>query len=323
MRSTAIKNVLRSPITHFLVLGLILASLGGNEREVVLDEDRVAALTQQWARDYGRPPHRSELRAFLRESVDEEILLREAVRRNLDKLPVVRRRLLQLGDFLGLGGPDDAPDTIISNATAMGLLESDPLTRRYLAESMRQRLRNTGVEPPLELEMKEFLHEHREEFLKPRRVRLSHVFVGGHEPDKEQAAHALFERLQNGVIPPEQALALGDPFIGGQDLPLKTEQQLAAMMGVEFGQKVIRLREREWARPIHSPYGWHIPWVHEVVEGRVPELASVRGQVLQRVLAEREREQLALGMEKLRQRYRVQIDSPAMQGDDVATRQGA
>lgn len=312
---TKMGAMIRSPLLHFLLLGLILAWFGQGSPEVVLDETRVAELTQQWARDHKRPPSRPELRAFLRETADEEILHREALRRNLDKLPVVRRRLLELGQFLALAEKDATPEKIIADARAMGLLESDPLARRYMAESMRQRLRSSNEEPPSEAEMRAFFEAHRGEFLQPHRVRLSHVFIAGHGPDQEEAANALFERLKNNAIPPEQALVLGDPFFGGQQFPLKTQQQLAAMMGVDFGERVIGLPEQQWARPIHSPFGWHIVWVHEVMEQRSPSFAAVRSQILNRMCAERELEHLAIAMEKLRRRYHVRIESPAMQDD--------
>ena len=69
--------------------------------EIVVDAERVTALSEGFRRTWRRPPTRQELQSLVDSWVREEILYREGVAMRLDvDDPVVRRRVAQRVDFI-------------------------------------------------------------------------------------------------------------------------------------------------------------------------------------------------------------------------------
>lgn len=94
-------NVLRrEPLVHFMALALLLfvayRLLGPPQREpIVIERARVDQLVQQQADLLGRPLTDEEREALIKSAIDDEVLLREAYRRGLDRDAVVQRHLVQ------------------------------------------------------------------------------------------------------------------------------------------------------------------------------------------------------------------------------------
>jgi parvulin-like peptidyl-prolyl isomerase len=131
----------REPLVHFLALALLLflahGLLGRSEREpIVIDRARVDQLARQQADLLGRPLTDEEREALIETAIDDEVLLREAYRRGLDRDAVVQRHLVQK-------------------------------MRLILAED---------VPEPTEAELKAYLAANRERYRAPPTVTLDHVF---------------------------------------------------------------------------------------------------------------------------------------------------
>lgn len=96
-----VKGVLREPLTQFLLIGLVLFGVVSVARDlqrpvVRIDEGELHQIVTYWEAQAQRPPTPEELRAMLRERIDEELLAREAVRLGLDRDDlIIRRRLAQ------------------------------------------------------------------------------------------------------------------------------------------------------------------------------------------------------------------------------------
>jgi hypothetical protein len=102
-------RLIREPLLHFFVLGALLfflfawtnddAMQGPNE--IVVDAQRVAALTSQFERVWQRPPTPDELSGLIDNWVREEVLYREGLALGLDRGdPVLRRRVAQKVEFI-------------------------------------------------------------------------------------------------------------------------------------------------------------------------------------------------------------------------------
>jgi hypothetical protein len=102
----------REPLAHFLALAALLfvgyRLLTPSEQEtIVIDQASIAELGRQQEELLARPLTDDERRAVLESAIDDEVLLREAYSRGLDRDEVVRRHLVQKMRFI-LG--EDAPE---------------------------------------------------------------------------------------------------------------------------------------------------------------------------------------------------------------------
>ena len=107
-----LKRILREPLLHFLLLGILLffayGWLGGKAPpppdEIVIDAGRVETLSNQFERTWQRPPTAREQQGLIDSWLREEIFYREGLALGLDRGdPVVRRRIAQKMDFISEG----------------------------------------------------------------------------------------------------------------------------------------------------------------------------------------------------------------------------
>ena len=144
-------NVLRrEPLAHFLALAALLfvaydLLTPSEQQSIVIDQASIDEVVRQQEELLARPLSDDERRAVVETAIDDEVLLREAYRRGLDRDAVVRRHLVQKMRFI-LG--EDEPE-------------------------------------PTEAELKEYLAANRERYRTPPTVTLDHVFYAdpGAVPD--------------------------------------------------------------------------------------------------------------------------------------------
>lgn len=303
------RRAYQSPTLHFVALGL-LAFLTLQDRltpaeVLVVDPGLMQQTVAQWE-SLQRGPVTAAQRERIREQLARsELLIRLARDAGLDRSAAVELRLLQLARFLGLV-PETADDeAAIAAARAMDLDRTDTVIRRYLETTAETLLASSADRHVDEAEIEIYYERNAGEFLAPRRVRMRHVFIAGDTPEQEARAHALREQLIAEAVSPAAAPALGDPFYGAQDTSLRSQRQLADGFGQEFARAVSALPVGEWSRPLPSAYGLHLVYVLEAEEERRRPLATVRDDIVARILRERRREALAQRLAELRTRYHV------------------
>ena len=310
-------RMLRYKPAHFAVAGLagwlLLAppTQQGEAREpVTLGPERIAALREGWTAAMGREPDEAELQSLARQEVDDEILFREALARSLHRLdPVVKQRLLLNMRFLE---PDTqaSDETLFGQAVQLGMHRNDVVVRRRLVQIMELSIQEGADRSPAsDAELAAMYEKRREELALPARWRITQVYFSA-DRRKGRApadARAALERLQREALAPEAALALGDPFLGGHQLPLLNALQLAGQFGEEFARGIAGCATGQWCGPIGSSYGEHLVRVEEAEAGRMPGLdePDVRRRLESDVLRERARRTLAEAMVSLRQKYGV------------------
>ena len=143
-----IRNLLREPLLHFLVIGAGLFFLfnqvgdpevGADNRIVITqaDLDRLAAV---WLRRMGRPPTSQEREQQLDHYIREQVLYREAL--------------------------------------AMGLDQNDVIVRRRLAQKMEYLFNDLSLIPePTEAELSLFLSENPEKFTVPASISFNQIYL--------------------------------------------------------------------------------------------------------------------------------------------------
>jgi len=116
------KKLLGEPLFHFLVFGAALFAVwffrrdaaGGDASRIFVTQARVRQLATGFARIQQRPPTERELAGLVQGFVREEIFVREALARGLDRDdPIIRQRLREKLEFvtedaLAPGAPTDA-----------------------------------------------------------------------------------------------------------------------------------------------------------------------------------------------------------------------
>jgi len=313
-----LNRILRYKPAHFALAGLagwlLLASPAerGVAREpLTLGPERIAALRDGWTAAMGREPGEAELQSLARQEIDDEILFREALARSLHRLdPVAKQRLLLNMRFLD---PEtkDSDEQLFEKAIGLGMHRNDVVVRRRLVQLMELAIQEGADRAPVsDAELAAMYEKRREELALPARWRITHVyFSADRRKDRALAdARAALQRLQRETLEPEAALALGDPFLGGHELPLLNALQLAGQFGEEFARGIVGCATGQWCGPIASSYGEHLVLVKEAETGRMPGLdePDVRRRLASDVLRERARRTLADAMVSLRQKYGVQ-----------------
>lgn len=268
----------REPLVHFLFLGALLFGLfqwrggGPGSDRIVITPGQVDAIIAGFARTWQRPPTEQELKAQLDDYVREEIAARAAMAMGLDREDtVIRRRLRQKYEFL-------AEDTV-------------------------------DLAPPTDAELQAWLDDHPESYRTAPQVAFRQVYLSPERRGASLEADALALRARLATLRGDEPLdAWGDRLTLPTDLPPTARDEVARLFGDEFAEAILKVAPGRWEGPIRSGYGWHVVFVREREEGRLPTLAEVRPQVEREFTVDRRRRQLDAVYEKLLEGYRVVIE---------------
>lgn len=306
---TAARWALRSPVLHFLLLGLLVfATL--QERLtprplLVVDP----GLMQQSVRDWEalqRGPVGPEQRERIREQLARsELLIQLARDAGLERSAAVEQRLAQLARFLGLVDDTDSDTAAVAAARAIDLHRTDTVIRRYLETTAEILLASGTSRQVSDADIAERYAQNAGDYQLPRRIQLQQVFIAGDTPAQEARARALRERIITDGLHPAAARRLGDPFHGSAMPGAQLQRQLADGFGRSFAKAVWDLPVGVWSEPIPSAYGLHLVLVTEEEPARARPLAEVRDEIAAQILRERRRATLEQRLAELERRYRV------------------
>ena len=311
-------RAVRAPLLHFLVIGGGLFLFVQSTRPpgpglfVRLSSADVRNLEAAFELQTGRAPDESEHRALIETEIDDRLLVEEAFALGWHESDeVVARRLIQNQRFLA---PDDpASDTeLLERAREQGMDQSDIVARRRLLERMRLAIAAVARETePTRTELAAHARAHEDDFVRPERVRLSHVFLSR---DRRGAAlrddaAALGRRIEAGEIAPERVTEHSDPSLVRTALPLASEAALARELGAGFAAAAMRATVGAWTGPIESAYGLHYVFVHERVAATQPGLDEIESEVRADWLRAREQRAMRDHLDALRARAVVQVES--------------
>jgi|SRR5690349_16286594 len=306
----------KAPALHMLALGALLFGLnelvgGGlsHKKRIEIPAHRLEAMRQDFVVDTGRPPTEPEWQQMVDMQVDDEVLYQYALALGMHENSAVQARLAQIAEFVE-ANPHEATQAGKAHAAMeLGLHEGDLVVRRILVDSAKRLIRGVVLlQKPKPDIVEQFYKAHAAEFTRPARIRISQVAVNGFvQPDSEERARRLLERIRAEKLDFGAALALADETPAPVHLPLQTEQSLQSELGSDFAAAVMTLEPGSWSEPIPSDYGHHLVWVHEYEEPRVLPLASVYGQVEQALLQKLADDWLRLRLRELRAEFEVAV----------------
>lgn len=274
------KAVLREPLFHFLILGLVLFgayALLSSQQEtqdeplrIELTGDDIRQLAVMWLAQ-GRPlPTPKEMQSLVDQKVGEEILAREAVVFGLDRDDqVIKRRLAQKMDFL------------LADLAALQPPTAEALADWYATQGAR--------------------------FALAPHMSFRHLYYSFDRPDAGERATAALAQVR-GLPPDAPVLATAaDPFMFKNFYGDATPEQMAKDFGPGFAEALFALAPDSWQGPIQSGYGWHLIYVSSFEPGRVPAFEEVEPQVREAWLNDRYREVKERAFAEMRSRYTVVV----------------
>ena len=240
-----IRRLLREPLLHFLLLGVLLFLAYGwlnragfaAKDEIVVSRSQVDGLVMQFEKVWQRAPTADERQALVDSWVRDEIFYREAL--------------------------------------AMGLEQGDPVVRRRLSQKI-QFIMDTGAEagPPTDAELQRWLDDHADRYQIPTGYALRQHFF-------DPARHG--DGLDAAVEKARRALAAGSKVVGDPTmLPAALVGRSADVeraFGPEFEQALQTLPIGGWQGPVRSTYGVHLVELESRTDGRAATLADVRPEV--------------------------------------------
>lgn len=299
----------RAPLLHCLLLGALCYALLGWERPVIrIDAGSLEIQEEQWLRATGERPDAAERQGLIDSAVRDELLLREARRRQLHRLPVVQQRLAQLGEFLQLSDGGD-PATLGRQAERMGMLDQDPVIRRYLINTLELVLAAEAPVEPLDAAdsaaLQAYYSAHSDQYRTPRRLDITHLYFAGDAARRR--AQAALAALHNDPT----AAVDSDNFYGGRHWRGMTDTQLAARLGQAFVTALNGIEGIEtgrWYGPLPSAYGLHLIRIDALHPARLKPLAQVADLI--RATLQRQQQQAYIDAELARWRTRYRIELP-------------
>ena len=274
-----LRALLKEPLVHFLVLGLIIFAVyhalnRSNEQEpdkIVVTQARIEQLAGLFAKTWQRPPTAAELKGLIDDYVKEEILYREALALGLDNDDtVIRRRLRQKMEFLS--------DTVIG-----ALNPTDEELETYLKSNMSK----FELDPQIAFE---------QVFLNPERR--------GDQIEEDSAS--ILEALNSNAS--ADAAKLGDATLLPLELDLTSATRISQTFGPQFANAVDQLMPGAWGGPIKSTFGTHLVQVNKREPGRVPALSEVRAAVKREWATEQRKKLEDKRFAELLKRYDVSIE---------------
>ena len=270
------RGLLREPIVHFLLLGIVLfagyafvAPADPADERIVVTRAAVDDLERQFRSRWNRPPTDAEREQLVEAYVRDEILYREGVSLGLDRDdPVIKRRVRQKFELV-------AEEAIPADA-------------------------------PTDEQLATFLNEHSDRFLRPPRVSFEQVSfdVGLPPAELDDAVAAALEALARGADPMTLGVRTLLPHrIDGLSLDL-----VARDFGAAFAQRLQAGEVGRWSGPIRSGFGVHLVRVAALAPAELPPLETVRAAVAREWELERRTRSAQDGYRRLRARYVVEIE---------------
>jgi len=325
-------NVFKKPLLHFLLIGgcVYLGQQWLQQPERPLTKgpsaQQIELIRKQWHSSTGRMPTEQQLQQMLADKVDEEILYREALKRQWHLTDsVIRQRLIGNMRFFNPQTQDD-DDTLIDAAFEMNLHENELVVRRRLIQLMkvlasvpvRQTQPAEGELQRLYLKKQKFQQQElkkqelqqqglgqKAQYMESALISFSHIFIGSDKhPNPFSKAEKSLEQLTKTPAPVSKKFS--DPFLLGLSFSALSEAQVDRYFGAGFARSLFSLEGLgKWSGPLESSYGVHLVFIEEKQAQRLKSFSQVEEQLRYQWRRSQEKEALRLMLTELRKQYEV------------------
>jgi hypothetical protein len=267
------KPLLREPVLHFLLIGLLLFVAYGwltpaarSGERIVVTQPMVDGMALEYRTRWSRPPSEQELARLVDAYVRDEILYREGVALGLDRDdPVVKRRVRQ----------------------KLEVIAEEQLAR----------------EAPTDADLAAYLQKNAKRFTQPGTVSFEQIFFDAATPA------AQIEAARAAALRGSDPARLGQPTMLPPGVSNARGDLVTRDFGLEFAAELEKLPLDTWVGPVASAFGQHLVRVSSRTAALLPPLADIRAAVAREWESERRTASLAENDKALRQRYEVVIDA--------------
>lgn len=281
MRATY-KKLLSEPLLHFAVLGaglfLVFGLIGEAEQDrkakesIVVTRGMVEHLAAVFTQEKQSPPTPEELKSLVDRYIEQEVFVREAVKRGLDKDDaLIRLRMEELAQYLYVVPGLDAEPT------------EDELQAYYAA--------------------------HLQDYLTAERFSFRQVLLPGEPGNAEQSEapgpvlQALREKGGDAT-----AVQVGSEQIAPERFENKSWQELASQFGRGFPSELNKIDATgTWQGPIRTSDGAHLVYLEDRTDKPAPTLDQVRSKVRADVIEYKRKAAQRATLDKLMEHYEVTV----------------
>jgi len=246
-----------------LLLDILLDSKN-QDKTIVIYDDEINALIETWKAQVGRPPNDQDLQGIINQLIEEEILYREALKLNLDKDDIIIKRRL---------------------AQKIGFLKQEE-----------------QINPPTEIELREYFDSRESEYFMKERYTFTHLYFS---KDKEGANRA---QAAIDILADQKEVPDSDPFLIGKNFINKTAKEVDRDFGLGFSDNLIKAEINIWLGPFKSVYGSHLIKVSRVTQAQSPNYEEVKREVLMDYLFDQKQESIKSFIDELKKNYEVRIN---------------
>lgn len=269
------KKILKEPLAHFLLIGLLIFAFyawvkddAPEEHRIVIDDGQLNHLITLWEAQWKRLPTEEELAGMVEKHIRQEVFYREALRMNLDHDDeMVKRRLSQKMEFL-----------------------SDDLS--------------SLMDPASEENLKLFYSENMEAYRHPARYSFHQVTFTSND-----SVHVQALLTQYASASPDALKGQGDllslPFFYDQ----LYENQVSKELGSKFADQLDSLPLNQWTGPIQSGYGTHLVYITEKQASYQPKFEEIQKKLTRDYEYRAEKNSQQLIYEKLKANYELIIEA--------------
>lgn len=270
------KQLLREPIVHFVLLGaalfavfgMINGSAGSKTENIVVTQGQIERVTSGFERTWHRLPSSQEQQGLIDSHIREEVYVREAL--------------------------------------ALGLDRDDAVIRNRLRLKMEFISDTAALPEPTDEDLRAYLSAHAEAFHTEPRFTFTQVYLNPRRHEKRLAedAERLLARLAQGETPE----TLGDATLLEHRFSDLSSGEVARQFGEQFAVRLSELPLRSWQGPVESTYGAHLVFVGDNTQGGAPTLDDVRDAVRREWSNAQRVERSKKLYQDLRRRYTVTVE---------------
>lgn len=250
-------NIKQNPSLQILLfgflLGLVLLIIAGprisnmESDQVIISDAEVAYLSANWERTWQRKPTEKELKGLIENYTREEVLYREALKREMDQNNLTIRRAL---------------------VTQMETLAESQAADKEITEQ----------------DLQSYFALRKEQYRQPGRLSYLQIYFNTDRRGEDEAitlAKQTLGELQQQAIDQIAPEDFGDPIMIPAVHEKQSEQNVQSAFGEAFAQKLFELNPEQWEGPVASAYGLHLVYIFEKEPSAIPNWEDIRFQLLQ------------------------------------------
>lgn len=273
-----IRQILKEPLLHFLLLGSLLFALYSMKNDaaesstLVVSKEKIIQLETLFESTWKRKPDKTELKTLIDNFVLDEIYYREALMLGLDQNDVIiKRRLKQKLEFI--------------SADMMSLLK------------------------PSDEQLSRYLHNHQDKFRQDAMFSFRQIYINPDKHDDPQRVASDLLAELTGLQMPDEYL-FGDATMLPEGLTNSSSRNTDRLFGNGFSNQFDGQAMEQWVGPMFSSFGLHLIYLESKQDARLPELDEIRGAVVSEWTYDKQQSNKRLMDDRFRENYLIVIDWP-------------